>query len=74
MLTAEEKKHIKDVLGDGLNINRNINFPYFLNAIDETNNNVKALESTLNTILYNQKVLDQKLNNVIDLCRKLLNK
>ena len=67
MLTLEEKKHIKDVLGEGLNINRNINFTYFLDAIDETNKKVKSIESILSTVIYNQRILDEKLNRIISL-------
>ena len=74
MLTNEEKKRIKDILGDGLNINRNINFPYFLDAINETNTNVKALKSQLDTILYNQRILDNQLRQISDLLMNLLNK
>lgn len=69
MLDYKEKQHIKDILGDGLNINRNINFPYFLDAIDETNQNVKSLKSELDRILYNQRVLDQKLDRIINLIK-----
>lgn len=29
MLTLEEKNKIKEILSEGLNINKNINFPYF---------------------------------------------
>ena len=74
MLTHKEKRHIKDILAEGLGINRNINFPYFFDAFDETNTKIKSIESTLNTIIYNQKILDNKLDNIINLCRRLLNK
>lgn len=70
MLTIEEKRHIKDILAEGLSINRNINFPYFLDAIDETNEKVKKLESVLNNVLYNQKILDNKLTTIINFLRK----
>ncbi|GEM_PF-3271605 len=71
MLTLQEKTKIKEILSQGLNINRNINFPYFLDAIDETNKKIKNLESELNRVIYNQRVLDQKLDVLINLCRKL---
>lgn len=70
----EEKRHIKDILGDGLNINRNINLPYFLDAIDDTNKNTKALKSQLDTILYNQRALDNQLRQIVNLLTHLLNK
>ncbi len=72
MLSNEEKKHIKDVLADGFNINRNINFPYFLNAIDETNTNTKGLKSQLEIIIHNQRILDNQLRQITDLLNKLL--
>lgn len=72
MLTYQEKNHIKDILGDGLRINREINFPYFLDAIDETNKNVKALKSQLDTILFNQRVLDNQLKQITNLLAKTL--
>ena len=67
MLTIQEKNKIKDVISEGLGIRRDINFAYFLNAIDETNEKVKRLESQLNIILNNQKILDHKLNKIIEL-------
>ena len=69
MLTIEEKRHIKDILAEGLKINRNINFPYFLDAIDETKEKVKKLESVLNNVLYNQKIIDNKLTTIINFLR-----
>ena len=63
MLTIQEKNKIKDVISEGLGIRRDINFAYFLNEIDETNEKVKRL----NIILNNQKILDHKLNKIIEL-------
>lgn len=74
MLKYDEKQHIKDILADGLNINRNINFPYFLDAIDNTNKNVKALKSQLDVIMYNQKVLYNQLRKITDILNDLQNK
>ena len=74
MLKYDEKRHIKDVLAEGLNINRNINFPYFLDAIDGTNKSVKALKSQLDVIMYNQKILDDQLRKIIDLLVNIQNK
>lgn len=65
MLTLQEKQHIKDVIQYGLNINRNINFPYFLNAIKNTNDKVDSLESLLNKVIYNQQILEQKIDLLI---------
>ncbi len=74
MLKYDEKQHIKDILADGLNINRNINFPYFLDAIDSTNKSVKALKSQLDAIMYNQKILDNQLREIADLLTRLQSK
>lgn len=67
MLTIQEKNKIKDVISEGLGIRRDINLAYFLNEIDEANEKVKRLESQLNIILNNQKILDHKLNKIIEL-------
>ncbi len=74
MLKYDEKQHIKEVLSDGLNINPNINFPYFLNAIDDTNKTVKALKGQIEVIIYNQKILDNQLRKITDLLTNLQNK
>lgn len=66
MLTLEEKRKIKDILSEGLGINRNINLAYFLTEIDETKKNVESLESKLNTVIYNQKIIDQKLDYILN--------
>lgn len=67
MLTVQEKDKIKDVISEGLGIRRDINLSYFLNEIDETNEKVKRLESQFNIILNNQRILDNKLNAIIEL-------
>lgn len=64
MLTYTEKEHIKDVLQDGLNIRRDINLPYFLDKIDDTNDDVKKVLSQLSTIIHNQQILDAKLDDI----------
>ena len=66
MLTLEEKRKVKDVLS-ALNVNPNINLAYFLNAIDNSNNNINSIKMLLNTIEYNQRLLDQKLDRIINL-------
>lgn len=47
MLTLQEKKHIKEILSQGLGINQNINFAYFLNAIDQTDERTKEILSKI---------------------------
>lgn len=69
MLSAEEKKHIKDILSDGLGINKDINFAYFLTKIVETSKNVDEVMSRIKKIEYNQKVLEEKLDMIIRLIR-----
>ncbi len=64
MLTLQEKQKIKEILA-GLNINPNINFKYFLNCINETNDKVKSLDSKIQMVLYNQEQLNQKLDKII---------
>ncbi len=65
-LTLQEKEKIKSILNYGLNLNPNLNFAYFLNAIKQTNDTVSGLDSKLNTIIYNQKIIDQKLDRIIN--------
>jgi len=66
MLDYKEKEHIKDVLSQGLGINRNINFPYFLNEIDENNKKIKETLSYIERLEYNQRVLERKLDILIN--------
>ena len=65
MLTLDQKNKIKDILSDELSINKEIYFPYFLNAIDESNKNIKDLDSKLNDVMHNQKILEQKLDSIL---------
>ena len=65
MLSINEKRKIKEVLSEGLNIRADINFPFYLDAINESSNKIKNLESNINTIIYNQRVLDEKMNKLI---------
>ena len=69
MLTAEEKRHVKEILSQGLGINQNINFAYFLNAINETNEKTKELLSRIERIEYNQRIIDNKLDMIIRLIK-----
>lgn len=66
MLSFEERQKIKDVL-QGLNINPNINFPYFLDKIEENGKDIESIKSELRTIIYNQSLIDRKLNSIINL-------
>lgn len=70
MLTPQEKKHIKEILSQGLGINPNINFAYFLNAINQTDESTKEILSKIERIEYNQRILDDKLNMIIRLIKK----
>ena len=70
MLSLEEKRHIKEILSNGLNLNPNINFAYFLNAIDDTNSKTKELESKLQRVEYNQRLLNDKLDMILRLLNK----
>ena len=65
MLSYDEKKKIKEILSDGLNIRKDINFPFYFDAISESNEKIKNIESSINTIIYNQRVLDEKMNKLI---------
>lgn len=69
MLTVQEKRHIKEILSQGLGINQNINFVYFLNAIDETNQRTKEILSKIERLEYNQRLLDSKLDMIIRLIK-----
>lgn len=69
MLTPQEKIRIKEVLSQGLGINQNINFAYFLDAIHETNERTKEILSKIERIEYNQRILDNKLDMIIRLIR-----
>ncbi len=65
MLTLNEKNKVKDVIQYGLGIRRDINLAYFLNAIAATNDDVKNLKSQIDRIIYNQRILDEKLDRII---------
>ena len=69
MLTQQEKKHIKEILSQGLGLNQNINFAYFLNAIDETDERTKEILSRIERIEYNQRMIDNKLDMIIRLIK-----
>lgn len=69
MLTPQEKAKVKDVLGDGLGINKNINLAYFLNEINTTKEEVDELKTMLSQLSYNQKALEQKMDLIIELIR-----
>jgi len=64
-MTFEEKQKIKEVLRT-LNINPDINFPYYLNKINNTAVKVEEIESMLNTIIYNQSRIERKLDILLN--------
>lgn len=70
MLTLQEKRHIKEVLSQGLGLNQNINFAYFLEAILKTNQHSQELLSRIERIEYNQRILDEKLDMIIRLLNR----
>ena len=60
MLDLHEKQKVKELLQEVLrylNVNPSINMAYFLNAIDESNKDIKALQDTLkqNQIQYDKE-------------------
>lgn len=69
MLSAEEKRHVKEILSDGLGINKDINLAYFLSQILETSRNVEEVMSRIKKIEYNQKAIEEKLDMIIRLIR-----
>ena len=70
MLSYQEKLKIKDILSSGLNINPNINFPYYLDAIDQNKTDIESIKSEIRKIIYNQNILERKINMIIDLLNK----
>lgn len=71
MLTLAEKKKVKDILADGLNIRRDINLPYFLDCIKRTNSKVDEINSRIDQIIYYQQCLDQKLDRIIHMLNQV---
>lgn len=67
MLTYQEINKIKDVISDGLGIRPDINFAYYLNAIDDSSDRIKRIESKMSQIINNQRILDDKLNMIINM-------
>lgn len=68
MLNYDEKQKIKEFLQEvliDLNVNPRINIAYFLNSIEDTNKEIKSLESKLQIIMQNQALIDQKLDIIM---------
>lgn len=68
MISIDDKKKIREYLDEvlkDLNVNSKINMAYFLAAIDETNDNVKALESSMQRIINNQRNLENKIDIIL---------
>ena len=65
MLSLDEKKRVKDIIEEGLGIRRDINFPFFLNEINNTNKNVETIKSQITQIICNQRNLETKLDRII---------
>ena len=48
-----------------LNVNPSINMAYFLNAIDESNKDIKALKSSVQRMMQQQAIIEQKLDLIL---------
>ena len=68
MLNYDEKLKIKEYLQEvliDLNVNPRINMAYFLNSIEDTNKEIKSLESKIQIIMQNQALIDKKLDIIM---------
>ena len=68
MLDLHEKQKVKELLQEvlrDLNVNPSINIAYFLNAIDESNKDIKALKSSVQRMMQQQAVIEQKLDLIL---------
>ncbi len=68
MLDYNEKQKIRELLQEvliDLNVNPRINMAYFLNSIEETNKEIKSLESKMQKIIQNQELIEQKLDIIM---------
>lgn len=68
MLDLHEKQKVKELLQEvlrDLNVNPSINMTYFLNAIDESNKDIKALKSSVQRMMQQQAVIEQKLDLIL---------
>lgn len=68
MLNYDEKLKIKEFLQEvliDLNVNPRINMAYFLNSIEDTNKEIKSLESKMQKIMQNQALIDKKLDIIM---------
>lgn len=66
MLSVEEKNKIRDTLRT-LNLNPDINFAYFLDCILKTKNDMDEIYSKLDRIAYQQRIIDDKLNQIMSM-------
>ena len=68
MLNYNEKQKIRELLQEvliDLNVNPRINMAYFLNSIEQTNKEIKSLESKMQKIIQNQELIEQKLDIIM---------
>ena len=68
MLDLHEKQKVKELLQEvlkDLNVNPSINMAYFLNVIDESNKDIKALKSSVQRMMQQQAIIEQKLDLIL---------
>lgn len=65
MLNYDDKTKLKDVLSS-LGVRADINMAYFLDSIIDSNKKIKSLESEVSDVLRNQKILEDKLNQILN--------
>lgn len=53
-----------------LNINERINFPYYLDKIDDNSTTIEQMKSLVQEIAYNQRIIEHKLDMIIDMISK----
>ena len=68
MLDLHEKQKVKELLQEvlkDLNVNPSINMAYFLNSFDESNKDIKALKSSVQRMMQQQAIIEQKLDIIL---------
>lgn len=65
MLTFDEKRKVREILSDGLGLKSNIRLAYYLDSVHDTKEDVQILKSKLDDLLYNQRVINDKLDKIL---------
>jgi len=65
MLSTEEKNKIKAILSEGLHVRSDVNLSYFLEAIDDTKDEVQRIISRINGIESKLDNLESRINYLI---------